>query len=840
MRQRISLFLLALILTGGLSAARQAAPQRTRVPVFSRDTWNALDAVDEQPGYSRGQHTLSQSVFVPAAWADSAVTFVSLGANQEVWLLVNGITVGHHMGGYTAFAFDLSPWLRYGQENTLTALITNEYNADVPPLSADFTFFGGFYRDAYLLVTPRAHISTTFFATNGVIVETPAVSDDQATLRLTTHVTNPAREALRIEHWLNGTLIGSTPLASPAPDIQEITVPQPQLWSPDSPTLYTLVTRLTTPKGRVIDEVTQQIGFRYYSFDDRGRFLLNGQPLRLIGTNRHQCYPGCGWAVPDSVHRRDMLNIKALGANFLRISHYPQDPLVMHLCDSLGILNSVEIPLVNAITESDAFTQNCLYMEEEMVWQNRNHPSVVMWGYANEVLLRPPFKYQKGRWQRHLEYLKNVNRLSAALNDRLHALDSERYTFAAFHDYFKEYSDAGLDTLADVIGHNVYSGWYHGFVEDIDAKMARIRAQVGSRPMLMSEYGADCDRRIRTDYPAKFDYSVDYALLFHRHYLSFLLSTDLLAGGTAWNLNDFHAEPRGNAIPHLNCKGLLTATRRPKDTYRYYLTQLSATPLTYIGLADMPRRTLVADSLGRCFQRVPVFTNTPVTLTLNDEPLRPENTHEGQYWYLVPFRPGRNILAAGNDTQEVFVDAIPYRFDDSFTSLHVSLGTKTSFTDSLCWIPEQAYHTGSWGYIGGEAYIKQTDNGPQPAADIDIRSTELDPLYQTARMGLSAFRADVPDGNYRVTLRLAEFEQSGEQEMSVYAQGNRAHDSGYNGRSFSIAVNGTAVADSLHLPVFVATDYTLPVTAQDGQGIIVTFTAQQGKTLLNAIDIVRQ
>lgn len=833
-------FLICAAMLAGWSAVVLAAPLRRQVPVFARSTWNAQDAVDETPGYSRGMHTVSQSVFIPTEWQDQSVTFVALGANQEVWLRVNGQNVGHHIGGYTAFSFDLSPYLRYGEDNIISADITNEHNVNCPPLSADFTFFGGFYRDAYLLVTNRTHVSTTFFATNGVTIQTPQVSAEQATVRVTTRITNPALDNLTVEQVVNDRVMAVQKNCRQAVLTQQWTIDQPRLWSPTTPYLYTLTTRVKDKRGHVIDEVKQQFGLRYFSFDDKGRFLLNGQVLRLIGTNRHQCYVNHGWAVPDSIHYRDILNLKRMGGNYLRISHYPQDPMIMHLCDSLGILCSVEIPLVNAITESDAFTQNCLMMEEEMVWQNRNHPSVIMWGYANELLLRPPFRWQKGREQRHQDYLKNVNALCAKLNNRLHELDSERYTFAALHDYFPDYQEAGLDTVADVIGHNVYSGWYHGRITDIDAKMARIRQAVGSQPMLMSEYGADCDPRIRTDYPTTFDYSVDYALLFHRHYLSFLLSTDLLAGGNVWNLNDFHAEPRGNAIPHLNCKGLLTINRRAKDTYRYYQTQLAQQPMTIIGLSDSPYLTIQADSLGICHRRVPIFSNVPVSVTLNGKPLAVDSLFEGQIWVDVPFVSGENILTAGDATCRFYVEAIPYQLDKSFSHLYVSLGTRTYFTDGVCYLPEQAYRTGSWGYVGGDPYIKQTDNGPQPAADIDIRGTQMDPLYQTARMGLNAFRADVPDGNYIVTIRLAEFETPGEQEMSPYAQGNRAHDSGFKGRVMSLDLNGQTVADSLVLKTYQATDFIVPVSVTAGQGINLTLTAQEGYTILNAIEIVKQ
>ena len=748
-----------------------ATPQtREKLPVFSRSTWNAVDAADEAPGYDRSMHHEQQTLFVPADWAKGCVTFVSLGANQEVWLRVNGQPAGYHRGGYTAFAFDITPLLHFGVDNLIEADITNAYNPDVPPLSADFTFFGGLYRDCYLLYTPATHISTTFYATNGVIVETPSVNEQNAEVKVTTHLTGQKLSKYKVEHLLNGQPCKGTLLRTDSTDMQTFSIQNPSLWGPDSPTLYTLTTRLK--KGnKVVDEVSQQIGFRYYRFNEKGLFELNGKPVRLIGTNRHQCYEGMGWAIPDSIHRLDMQRIKDMGGNFLRVSHYPQDPLIMHLCDSLGILTSVEIPVVNAITESRVFTENSLYMLDEMVWQNRNHPSVVMWGYMNEILLRPPFKYQKGMWKRHWQYVMNVNKLASALNNRLHELDSERYTFAAIHDYLPEYHECGLDTLADVIGHNIYSGWYSNTIESLDAKIDRLRTALGNRPMLMSEYGADCDPRLRTYAPQKFDYTLDYAMLYHRHYLHLLLTTDKLAGGTAWNLNDFYSESRGGAIPHQNLKGLCTISRSPKATYYLYQSQLNA------------------DSAVRCEakQRMEEALRIPETQT---------------------------------------------------SPLCVLMGTRRYYLadDGLVWQPDQPYTEGGWGYIGGEPYIRATQHGPLPASDVTILGTTEWPRYQTARMGITAFRADVPNGRYRVTLSLCELETAGEQEMSPYNLGNKALDTGFTGRRMSVAVNGETIADSLRLDTYRATDLSHTVEVTDGH-IEIIFTSIEGATILNAVKI---
>lgn len=172
--------------------------------------------------------------------------------------------------------------------------------------------------------------------------------------------------------------------------VKKIKIENPELWSTEAPNLYKVRMRiLSNSDGHVADEVVTNFGLRWYAFDADKGFFLNGKHVKLIGTNRHQCYDGLGNALRDEMHVRDVMLLKEMGGNFLRVSHYPQDPLVLDMCDKLGILTSVEIPIVNGISESEAFAQNSLMMAKEMVKQNFNHPSVVIWAYMNEVMLKP-------------------------------------------------------------------------------------------------------------------------------------------------------------------------------------------------------------------------------------------------------------------------------------------------------------------------------------------------------------------------------------------------------------------------------------------------------------------
>lgn len=734
------------------------------LPLFAPHTWNAADAIDDTPGYQRGEQTYEVR-FPLQVSRDSAYLICFDGVNQEAWVSLNGHELGYHVGGYTRFYYDATRYVVCG-ENRLTVRVSNAYNADIPPLSADFTFFGGIYRPAYLRIVSRAYIEP-----DGVVIRTPQVTHESAEIVLSTTVKN-ACSAYRIHHTLlseSGEVVaaGEERVKGAA---CKLYVAQPHLWSPKRPELYTLRTQLCDKKGKVLDEVENPVGLRYYHFDPETGFYLNGEPLKLIGTNRHQDEAGYGNALAPWQHERDIRLVKEMGGNFLRVSHYPQDRRIMQLCDSLGILCSVEIPVVNAITENEAFADNCLHMLDEMIAQNRNHPSVIIWAYMNEILLRPPFRDTP---ERDSLYRVHATELAARLDARCHQLDPERYTMIAFHDNMKLYNACGMTSIPDIVGMNLYQGWYSGGFGGFDKALERQHELMPTKPIIVTEYGADCDTRIRSEKPVRFDYSTDYSLRFHQHYLQTILQTPYVAGANVWNLNDFQSEGRAGAIPHFNLKGLTTTHREPKVTYWYYRSQLHTDA---VARAEAVR---TIDSL----LRMPVAQEWPKC---------------------------------------------------------VLLGTDRSFYDtetSLLWQPEQAYSEGQHGYIGGKRFSVTTNHGRLPAADADIAGTHADPVYQTARIGIEAYRFDVPDGDYELTLLFAELEQKGEVAMSAYNLGSKVLDTGFQGRAMAIEVNGETLCRDWAPEWNQAENRTVRVHVTEGKGICVRLASSLGETILNAIQL---
>jgi beta-galactosidase len=288
--------------------------------------------------------------------------------------------------------------------NEVIVKVDNSSNPNIPPLSGDFTFYGGLYRDVHLVVANPVHFELDNHASAGVFVTTPTVSAAAANVVVTGRVANDGRTA-RTVRVLTKVLDrqGRTVAQQQARVRLEAgqrqafrqalpRVPKPHLWSPDDPYLYRVVTAVMgeAKAAAPLDEIDLPLGMRWYKFDPNEGFFLNGQHLTLVGANRHQDFEGLGNALPDALHERDVLLLKQMGGNLLRVAHYPQDPAVLAACDRLGILASVEIPIVNAITDSPAFFRNSETMQTEMIRQHFNHPSVVIWAYMNEVLLRLP------------------------------------------------------------------------------------------------------------------------------------------------------------------------------------------------------------------------------------------------------------------------------------------------------------------------------------------------------------------------------------------------------------------------------------------------------------------
>ncbi|GET21145.1 glycoside hydrolase family 2 TIM barrel-domain containing protein [Prolixibacter denitrificans] len=831
-------------------------------PVNVPHTWNAKDAFDDQPGYYRGTGWYRRNLYVDAGWKGQKLFLDFEGVNKTATVFINEQKVGEHKGGYTAFSFDISPYVHYGSDNDLRVEVSNAPDPQIPPLEADFTFYGGIYRDVWLKVDNPIHFAFSKYATPAVYVNTPQVSAESAQVKVRGTVRNETgktnRLLVRSEIFSpEGKLVEVlnkvfTVRRNSDRDFEMVSKPlnKPQLWSPDAPNLYTVKTTVQLyHSDSILDGVESPLGFRWFKADPNLGFFLNGKPLKLHGLNRHQDFAGLGNALPNDLHKKDFELIKKMGANFVRLAHYPQAPEVYRECDRLGLLVWSEIPVVNEITESKEFTENCLNMQREQIHQTYNHPSVVMYGYMNEVFIRLAYAKQLSDSVRNWK-IKNTLKLARELDSLTRSEAPGRLTVMALHQN-PIYNKTGIADIPQVIGWNLYMGWYGGKYTDLGTFLDKQHAEHPNRCIMLSEYGPGSDVRLHTDHPEVWDYSEEYQFLSHASYRFQVDERPYVMGMAAWIFADFGSEGRADAIPHINQKGLVKYNRTPKDVYHYYQVMNDKLPRVAIAGTNYTNRTYVADENGKSKHQVWMFTNSgQVTLYRNGEWINSQKPVDGIVKMQVPFVSGPNKLLAVTDMAEdslvVNVKMIPRKLTaGEFHTIRVNVGSNCNFHNELTgenWIPDQPYQPGSFGYVGGDIY--HSVSWKALSTQSNIKGTDDDPLYQTMREGLESYRFDVPDGCYKVTLLFAEPNSKAGQPQLIYNLSNEENEQKANLRSFGISMNGEHEVGHFNL----ARDYgalravkkTFMVNVKKGEGLSVQFLPEHGKTLLSGIRIEKR
>lgn len=829
-------------------------------------TWNNEDAMDETPGFYRGICWYRRSVYIGNEAKGKIAILNFDGANQVVELYVNEVLVGKHIGGYTAFNFDITNNIQPGKSNLIAIKVDNSYNENIPPLTADFTFFGGINRPISLSFVAPIHISTADFASSGIYVKTSQVSDKEAMVSVKTIVKNELSEnskILIIQKYINpkGEVVNSSKSKltlkageSNTFESNPIQIANPDLWSPESPKLYKVVTSILNNKNQLLQEKETVFGLRWFEFTADNGFYLNGKPLKLIGVNRHEVFSGIGNALRDEFHIQDIKLIKEMGGNFLRIAHYPQDQNILDWCDKLGIVTMVEIPIVNAITENNVFLENSLQMAEEMVKQNYNHPSLVVWAYMNEVMLRPPFKKDA---ERHSIYCKELNRQAKELEKLIRSLDPSRSTLIPCHGSMAAYQEAGLFEIPKIVGLNLYQGWYSGIFSGFDTYLDDFHKQYPKTPIIVTEYGADVDARLHSFLPERFDYTQEYGNLYHEHYLKAIMDRKFISGAAIWNLNDFFSESRAAAVPHVNNKGITGLNREKKDTYLLYQANFLKKPFVAFGTYSWYNRAGVETQAGICNQNVSIYSNLPkISVNVNSKYLGEYKTENGVAVVSIPFTNKINVITAAakngidevSDFYKVNFQLIPSQIQDaSFESLNVMFGSNRYFEDksaAICWIPEQAYAKGSWGYVGGKSFKTNTRYGQLPASELDILNTTQDPIFQTQRNGIEEFKADVADGIYEVYFYWAHLIPKVQKEALAYNLGNTSSYENAENYVFDVVVNGNTMLQNFDIPNQIGTERAVikntSISVKEGKGISIKFNPSKGgAAYLNAIRIVK-
>ena len=746
----------------------------------------------QQRNYYQGKGFYRRTLVLPEIVAERRYYMKIDAASKAANIRVNGKEVGSHVGGYTACIVDITEYIR--KENLIEITVDNG-RKDITPISADFTFWGGIYRDVWLISTPKQHFNMSNMGSDGIFISTPVVNEKRGVLKVKCEVTNDSHESSILEvrsaiyspqGKLLQTIKQKQKLKSGETYIFENTsgaIESPDLWSPETPSLYLVKTTLVDPKsGKLLDEKNHKVGFRWFTFDGSKGFFLNGKSYKLRGLNRHQDQAPAGVALDDEAHRRDIFLMKELGCNFIRISHFPQDDAILEMCDELGLLAWEEIPIINIVPNTPGYDDNCEYNLREMIRQHYNHSSVITWGYMNEILLTAP-SIGKPEWLACKERTVNLaQRLEAVLKEE----DPGRASVMAFN-MTNLYNEIGLN-LVDVGGWNLYHGWYVDKLKDFNAWCEDQHRRYPDQPMIISEWGAGSDKRLHSTQGRAFDFSIEYQQTYIEHYLPFIENTEWISGCAYWNFIDFNVAARQESMPRVNNKGLAYNNRIWKDVAYYFKAMWRKDiPVIRIASRDWEMRTGEINKP----QSIKIYSNMPeVELFINGQSIGCQKIANCHTVFNVILPEGISVLMAqGIKNGKTVQDAMTIQFKSlpniaEGDELAINVGSNCYFTSdisNLTWLPDQPYTAGGWGYIGGKAHSTTSE----------IYNTLDGPIYQTWREGNWSYKIDAPIGEYEIELLIADVTKPAAQLANLLNKNKEEKHSGET--RFHISICGKQV-----------------------------------------------
>ena len=476
------------------------------------------------------------------------------GAAMSADVFVNGAQLAHHDGGYSTFRVNITDALVPGN-NKVTVSVDNSENDRVYPQKADFTFYGGLYRDVQLLLLPPEHFEVCKDGTPGIKV-TPVVKGSAAEVTVETWQNGEGTVSFRFgdEVYTAESRNGHASVTFPIENVH--------LWDGvNDPYLYSIEAQFGE------DVIAARFGCRSFSFDPEKGFLLNGHSYPLRGVSRHQDFLGVGNAITLQEQMLDMELIREIGANTIRLAHYQHAQEFYDLCDEYGMIVWAEIPYITEHMPNGR--QNTLDQMRELITQCYNHPSIVCWGLSNEVAVHG---ITEDLMQNHI-----------LLNDLCHEMDKTRPTTMA-HPFMLEH-ESPLIQITDIGSYNLYFGWYMGTLEQNDSFFDEYHEKYPKRIMGFSEYGADANVRFQTAHPEQGDYSEQYQCLYHESLLGTIRRHPWMWATHLWNMFDFAADGRDEGGAHgLNQKGLVTFDRKIKKDafYLYKATWNKEEPFVHI------------------------------------------------------------------------------------------------------------------------------------------------------------------------------------------------------------------------------------------------------------------
>lgn len=641
-------------------------------------TWNAEDGADGGNDYYQGDGWYRRHLSYRSSFDGKRVYLYFEGVNRECVVYVNGTEVGSHRGGYTAFYIDITDSLQEG-DNLIAVKANNAIAQDLAPLSGDFTQYGGIYRDVSLVLTGETHVDTSDLGANGLYMTTTNVSSSSAKVGVASTIVNDsaAEKSVTIRYelaipadgtidwideiptdWLSFdpadmTVAGGKTIHSTEETVsiaagksytfnEDFTVSNPHLWNGLADPFRYVGTISVTCDGEVTDVVREYIGLRTFDVDAEMGAFLNGKSYNLRGVSRHQDREGMGNALTTAEHNEDFAMIYEMGCNSIRLAHYPQADYFYDLCDQYGLLVWAEIPFVNAVGGTGSyeapdetrasFFETTRTQMKELIRQQYNHPSIIVWGIHNEV--QP-------------QYEDVMLSFCEELADLCREEDPTRLTTQAT-------ANASTPNWggSDLICTNLYPGWYYSDYTQLGYYIDYFRDQVGDRPVGISEYGlgANYEQHCEGD-PATVCLSGDhyeyeeYQSEGHESYIDQINQMDYLWCTFVWNMFDFGSDGRYEAqVGGINNKGLVSMDRTvKKDAFYLYKANWSDLPTLHINSSRFTYResdSIVVKGYSNC-DSVSLYVNGELIGTKTQEELEQETVFK---WKDVALKAGKNTV----------------------------------------------------------------------------------------------------------------------------------------------------------------------------------------------------
>ena len=596
-------------------------------PVTLPHTWNAVDGQDGGNDYYRGSCTYALQLPAIRLPEGGRAVLQFDGVAMTAVVNLNGQKVAEHKGGYSTFRVDITDVLQ--DTNNLTVEVDNSDNDTVYPQKADFTFYGGIYRDVTLHILPAAHFA---MKENGAVpVKVTPVVTDLATRRCEVTVEALVVDADRVRFALDGQEMSAPVENGTAKAV--FTLENARLWNGlDDPYLYTVTASLDNGETQ-----SARFGCRKFEIDPQKGFFLNGRFYPLRGVSRHQDRKGVGVAITKEMMEEDLALILEMGANTIRLAHYQHAQAFYDLCDEKGLVIWAEIPYITMHMHNGR--ANTLTQMEELIVQNYNHPCIAVWGLSNEITAASAVNE---------ELLENHR----ALNDLAHRLDPTRPTTMA-NVFMLEITSPILE-IPDVNSYNLYFGWYLGELDQNDDFFDEYHAKYPDRCIGFSEYGADANPAYQTSAPERGDYTETYQCVYHEHMAKMIADRPWLWATHVWNMFDFAADGRDEGGKNgENQKGLVTFDRKiKKDAFYLYKAYWSKDAFVHTcGSRYVDRAEDVTE--------VKVYSNLPEVALYVDGRLQETKQGDKVFTFRVPITGKHSIEArAGGYSSVILVNRV--------------------------------------------------------------------------------------------------------------------------------------------------------------------------------------